>query len=253
MAKIFICINTLTSVEQVLYANHMSFFFKLGKNLGQEHQFILHTPRRHSIDRARNASAKMALENNCDYLMFIDDDVVVPVDILEKLLAADKDIIAGWTIIRGWPFDNMFFKYTEGTRNLVPMPDVKRNSGIIDVDAIGFSTALIKCSVIKQIPPPWFVTGPTNTEDIYFCLKAKQYLPNVSICVDTSVETAHMLGPEFISPWNRENYKAYQLAENPTIGDKPIPPLLDKSGDRGKAYLDMARGPLADRRAYEGH
>ena len=250
--KIFICINTLTSVEQLIYANHMVFFHKLGKRHPND-IFALHTPRRHSIDRARNASAKMALEGDFDYLMFIDDDVIIPDDILEKLLAAEKDIVAGWTIIRGWPFDNMFFKF-QGTeeqiqrkQRLEPLNGVERNSGILNVDAIGFSTALIKCDLLKKIPPPWFVTGPTNTEDIYFCLKARQYVPECTIAVETSVETAHALGPEFIAPWNREDYKKYQLAQHPEIGDKVMASYLDKSGDRGSKYLQMVQGPLPSR------
>lgn len=245
LMKIFIGINTLTATEQIVYANHIGFFYRLGKHFPND-QFVLFTPRRMSIDRMRNTAAKVALENQCDYLMFIDDDVIVPMDMLDKMLEAKKDIIAGWTIIRGYPFDNMFFKYDD-KKNLTPMKGVERKSGIIDVDAIGFSTALIRCDLLKRVPPPWFVTGPTNTEDIYFCLKARQYVPDCTICVDTTIETAHILGPEFIAPWNREDYTKYLIAQDPTLGVKEMPPFLDPSGDRGEKYLEMVKGPLVAR------
>ena len=245
--KTFVGINTLTSVEQIVYSNHLGFWYRLGKHYPND-DFILHTPRRMSIDRMRNISAKVALEAGCDYLLFIDDDVIVPINMFDKMVAADKDIIAGWTIIRGFPFKNMFFHFDE-KKNLVTKDDVERNSGVIDVAAVGFSTCLIKCDLFKRIPPPWFVTGPTNTEDIYFCLKARQYIPDCSICVDTTIETAHIMGPEYIAPWNREDYATYFKTQNPDASENPMPLFLDSSGDRGSKYVEMVHGPLPNRQS----
>lgn len=247
--KTIIGINTLTSVEQIIYANHIGFFYRLGKHYPED-TFALHTPRRMSIDRMRNVTAKLALEAEFDYLMFVDDDVVIPMDAFDKLLAADKDIVAGWTIIRGWPYENMFFKFDE-KHNLPNVKDVKRNSGILDVDAIGFSCALIKVDLLRKIPPPWFVTGPSNTEDIYFCLKARQYVKDCTIAVDTSIETAHNLGPEFIAPWNHLDWKDYYTKQNPEVLEIQTPPYLDPSGDRGSKYLNMVKGNLLDREVGE--
>jgi hypothetical protein len=198
-----------------------------------------------SIDRMRNSLAKIAIEGDFDYIAFIDDDVIVPHDMFDKFFAADADIIAGWTLIRGYPFENMFFEF--GTeRALTTNKDQTRDNKIVDVDAIGFSTALIKVDLLRKIPPPWFVTGPTNTEDIYFCLKARQYVPNCTIKVDKSIETGHILGPEIIGPWNVEDYKKYNEAQNPVLLTSGIP-YIEKNGDRGQEYLDMVKGPLAER------
>lgn len=251
LMKTFIGINTLTGVEQIVYSNHIAFFYRLGKT-HPEDTFGLFTPRRMGIDRMRNQCAKMAIEADFDYLMFIDDDVIIPLDIFDKLQKADKDIIAGWTLIRGYPYDNMYFEFKDATdgpagRQLVASKDTKREDRIIPVDAVGFSTALIKVSLLKKIPPPWFVTGPTNTEDIYFCLKARQYVKDVTIAVDKSVETAHVLGPEFIAPWNREDYSNYIMKQDPSTGKKDIPPFLEESGDRGEEYVKMVKGAIPQR------
>jgi hypothetical protein len=40
---------------------------------------------------------------------------------------------------------------------------------------------------------PWFYTGTANTEDVYFCIKAQQADPGVSIAVDTTVPAGHLL------------------------------------------------------------
>ena len=241
MRKTFIGINTLTAVEQPVYANHLNLFYRLGKHYPDD-KFGLFTPRRTGIDRMRNSLAKMAIEQDFDYIAFIDDDVIVPLDMFDKLYAADCDIIAGWTLIRGYPFENMFFEF-DHTKNLTTNKDQTRDGKTIDVAAIGFSTALIKVDLLKKIPPPWFVTGPTNTEDIYFCLKARQYVPDCTIKVDKSIETAHILGPEGIAPWNIADYKKYHEAQNPEVLTSGIP-FLEKSGDRGKEYLEMVEGPL---------
>jgi glycosyltransferase involved in cell wall biosynthesis len=112
--RVFVLVNTLQSVNSNVYANHCHFFTYSAKNIpGIKFEFW--TPERMAIDTARNTAAQMAMEMNCDYLMFIDDDVMVPPDTLEKLLLADKDIIAGLVIIRGYPFNNMAFKYKENT------------------------------------------------------------------------------------------------------------------------------------------
>jgi Anp1 len=243
--KIFIGINTLTQLDQMVYANHIAFFYGLGKKF-PEHQFMLFTPRRMSIDRMRNSAAKVALEAEADYLMFIDDDVVVPLNLLEELLKTKKDIVAGWTLIRGYPFKNMVFKFNEQGK-LDNLPNLARKSGVIDVDAIGFSTALISCKVLKEVPPPWFVTGPTNTEDIYFCLKARQYVPDCTIAVNSDIETAHLIGSEFIAPWNVEAYKEYHRSINPDAAEYEKIPYLEKSGDRGEAYMNMVKGELKQR------
>jgi len=45
------------------------------------------------LDSARNKIVKSFLEGDCDYLWFIDDDIVPPIDALDRLVKADKDII----------------------------------------------------------------------------------------------------------------------------------------------------------------
>jgi hypothetical protein len=234
--KILIGINCLTSVEQIAYANHLQLFYNLGKR-HPDWTVLINTPRRMSIDRMRNASAKIALEFECDYLMFIDDDVIVPIGCIEQMIERDVDIVAGWTIIRGWPFDNMFFKLDE-SKNLRNY-EVERGPGIVDVDAVGFSCALIKCSLLKKIRPPYFVTGPYNTEDIYFCVKAKDTVPDCSIIVDCGIETAHIMGPEVIAPWNREEYTKYYKAQYRNEEEKQT-----TKGDRNELYKEMVHNVL---------
>ncbi len=245
LMRIIFGINTLNTVEQPIYSSHVNFFYRVGRDY-PDAVCALNTPRRMSIDRMRNQTAKFALEGEFDYLMFVDDDVSIPTDTLRKLLACDADIAAGWTIIRGYPFQNMFFRHVNGdpdTLENYPSEDFEPGT-VVPCDAIGFSCVLIKTSLLKKVPPPWFVTGTSNTEDIYFCMKARHLFPETSIVVDTSIQTSHAIGSEFIGPDNLVNYKKYC---EETYPDLYVPKAIQDErdqiayGDRGYEYLEMVK------------
>ncbi|MGQ9845885.1 MAG: hypothetical protein ACUVQP_00070 [Bacteroidales bacterium] len=233
MAKILIGINTLTEVDAQVYSNHLAFFYHLGKL--SEHEFILFTPRRFSIDRMRNTAATIALENDCDYLMFIDDDMLLNIFTLENLIDANKDIVMAHTYIRGYPFKPMAFKIIGDANandftvqhydDLLENVDTK---GLVDVDAVGFATVLIKTHLFKKLSKPFFVTTLNGTEDVYFCLRCKMELDNVSIAVDTRCPTGHLLDKEAISTATLKPLKEYYEALG--FGQK-------EEIDRGDSYL----------------
>lgn len=110
--KILVLVNTLQSVQSFIYSNHVEFFVWTAKNR-PDIEFRFFTPHRMSIDNARNTAADLAMKMECDYLMFIDDDVMIPRNTLDLLLKADKDIVAGLVIIRGMPFNVMAFRWED--------------------------------------------------------------------------------------------------------------------------------------------
>lgn len=208
--RIVLGINSLVSTKHSAYTNHIQLMFRLGRNY--PHDIILHNPSRMSIDRFRNTTAQVALESEADYVLFLDDDVLVPHDCLTKLLAADADIVSADVCIRGYPFDHMLFRYGTGKKKggLYPLRKIFEPRGVIDVDAVGCSLTLFKVDLFKRVPPPFFVTGPTtNTEDIYFCLKARECDPTCTIKADTSIVCQHILWEETVGSDNKGLYKRY--------------------------------------------
>jgi len=209
--KILVGCNLLTSVQSMAYIPHMSFWYRLGKN-HPDWDIVAYTPRRASIDGMRNTAAQFALEQECDYLFFYDDDVILPYGVLESLLETGADIAAGVTMIRSYPFKPMAFKYEDtkdGGKQLVDYLDYADHvddNGIVECGAIGFSCVLIKVALLKEIPKPYFVTGSRNTEDVYFCVRAKEHKPTVKIIMDTKVPTMHLLDQYAISPENVEEF-----------------------------------------------
>lgn len=239
--KVLILVNTLGNVNSYVYGNHIGFFTWTAKNR-PDIDIVFYTPQRTAIDMARTMAAKQALNEGCDYLMFLDDDVLVPVDALSKLLAAEKDIVAGLVIIRGYPFNVMAFRFTgdatstkrtltfhndletfdkEVSPAIIPEGDGPGRDAIIEkhlvplqkVDAVGFSCCLISCKILQAIEPPYFVTGPHNTEDVYFCMKAQGLEHDngeeVSIALHTGVVCGHMMQPEAVEWANRTKMQDY--------------------------------------------
>lgn len=234
--KIVVGTNSLTESQYPAYSNHIQLWYRFGRSYPHI-DFILVNPARMAIDRMRNMAAKVALEYQADYLLFLDDDVLAPVDGLHKLIQCEADIAAGKVCIRGYPFDYMIFRNKPGLdeRGLYPLSDLP-NDGIEDCGAVGFSFCLIKTEVFKTMPAPYFVTGMNNTEDIYFCVKAKMANPDVKIKVHCGIDCAHILWPETISATNKKTFKEYFETMNPGCGEPEV-----KGGDRGNSYLEMVK------------
>ena len=226
MAKILIAVNTLTAVDQLAYLNHCQMWYRFGRSY-PEHEFAFCAPRRMSIDNMRNFAGKTAVESDFDYLLFLDDDVLTPIqqntEWLRRLINADKDIIAGVTLIRGYPYHPMIFDFIK--RQLDSMTthhvdDYKEKAdadGFLQCDAIGFSLCLIKVSVLRKISKPFFITGLNHTEDVYFCNKARKEIPGCQVWVDTRCETAHILGSDIIMPINVQARREFDESENPGL------------------------------------
>lgn len=229
--RVFILVNVLNHVGSEVYSNHIEFFVHTAKKY-PEIEFMFWTPPRMSIDNARNQAAVYALQTESEYLMFIDDDVLIPPDALVKLIEADKDIIAGLVMIRGFPFNVMAFKWAKNKEDkdyLEYYNDLPKDQEIVECDAVGFSCCLIKTDVLQILDPPYFVTSRTNTEDVYFCLKIKDMLdPKPGIFMHTGIKCGHMLNGVPITFSNKQKLYDFYAPDN----------VKEPEFKRDQAYID---------------
>lgn len=217
--RILILVNTLNSVNSFIYSNHAEFLTKSKELFPKpENEILFFTPPRMSIDMARNTAAREAMRHECDYLMFLDDDVLVPPTALKSLIDTNADIAAGLVIIRGYPFHVMAFTqdatgmpyfdelpmldievepaYSDGVRGKPAVIKKVLKDPVTEDDglrAVGFSCALIKVDLLRKVPPPYFITGPRNTEDVYFCIKARETVKDVTMHLVTHIQCGHLL------------------------------------------------------------
>jgi len=242
--KIMIATN-LYQVDSAVYASHINMAYRVGKDLA-DWQVYFSAPWRMPIDKARDLAVKIALNNECDYLFFYDDDMFLDPNVVTKLLARveeneDIHIIQAKAYIRGYPYDPMIFKFIEKDKLTLYVDfenDVAEN-GLLKVDAVGCCATLIDCELFKKVPEPWFVTGFNHTEDVYFCLRAKTYLENVGIYMDNNIEVGHLLDRPILTSVSRkvltkmnEEYDLNQLwmpdvnfVKNIKEHNKPLAPI----------------------------
>ncbi len=107
---------------------------------------ILISTRGYNTSENRNYIASQAVRRRCDYLFFVDDDMILPENALERLLEANKAIIGGVYKTKYEVQDDVVEYYGEKPKE----------KGIFKVLAIGTGAMLINCEVFKKMPQPWF-------------------------------------------------------------------------------------------------
>lgn len=238
--RIVVGVNSLVSTTQPAYSNHCQFWFRLGRS-HPDIDFTFVNPCRMGIDRMRNMCATVAIDMCADYILFLDDDVIVPIDGLARLLECNADVAAGDVMIRGYPFNHMAFRENLISDNVWDVRNLKAvtkwrddDPEIVPVDAVGFSFCLLKVSSLLKVPSPWFVTGTRNTEDVYYCVKLRWSFKEAHIVIDRRIKCAHILWAEYISIDNKANYIKYMEAqygpqEGSILAVLPIaPPLFEE-------------------------
>lgn len=147
----------------------------------------------------RNSLVRTAVEEKCDYILFIDADMRFPKTTLERLLAHNKDIIGVNATTRMMPPKPTARNIQINEDGSVDWLEVFSNKekGIGKVDAIGCGVMLIKASCLKNIPQPYFyfeqlLKGKLLGEDIYFCIKAKDAGIDTWVDHDLSMEIGHV-------------------------------------------------------------
>lgn len=258
LAIIAIC--NLTSVQNKPYATHLQFAFRLARD-NPDFQFLLYTPYRMSIANFRNSAATAALNAEAEYLMFLDDDAVLIdtsslfKDLLNKIdKHENRHIVMPVVYVRGYPFEPMFFKWVTNEEELIEgkgltfysdfKEDLKNGKAnedkLLEVAAIGCHTCLIKTEVFKAIEAPYFLTGLYNTEDVYFCMKLRDYIENIGIFVATDICSSHLLDPLYVNDQNvdllRKLYKELGMDVEKIIEDfldqpEAIKTELDEMGE----------------------
>lgn len=181
----------------------------LQKTLGKN-DAIIFLPRMQICD-ARNLAVKQAVEGKYDYLVFIDDDMVIPDNFIIRMKEEGKDIFSALNVDRsGENQIKVFKKVTFIDKRVANRYDHIENSelgsGVVEVGATGMACVGIKRKVFKNIYDKTFglcfhfrdeIVGETRlylSEDLDFCDKANQL--GYKIFIDTSLLTGHIGEPQ---------------------------------------------------------
>jgi len=177
-----------------------------------EYQFYWSTVGRVLTPLARERLSEWALQTGMDYMLMIDDDMIIPMDMFERLIRHRVDVVAPLAFMRVPPHKPVIYKVTDGFDPLMRMeyymtevvPNYPKDK-LVECDAVGFGAALIRVDILKTIPKEWFMSTTRSGEDIWFCYKAKK--AGFKVFMDTSVKLGHLGIPPVIQEgdYEREN------------------------------------------------
>lgn len=133
-------------------------------------------------DSARNYCVDQFLQTDDTHLLFLDDDVIPPVDALQKLLEADVDVVSGLYPSEWYDNEdgklkkrNNVFAEIRADGELVEA----KGTGVKEIVSCGGGCLLIKRHVVEKVPAPWFKFHYNDMglmdigEDVDFCKKLK--------------------------------------------------------------------------------
>jgi hypothetical protein len=136
---------------------------------------------------AREEAVKAFLGGEYDALLFVDSDMVVPVDLLTKLIEADKDIVSALAFRRTPGYEPCIFKKCT-TRDAKFYLDYPK--GLIEIQGVGMACTLIKRRVFETVPQPWYFPHKILGEDLSFCVRARK--AGFRIYCDTTLISGHV-------------------------------------------------------------
>lgn len=147
---------------------------------------------------SREYLAKAALDAKADYLMFLDSDQVVQPDTISRMakyLDNGEDIVTTLIFRKDPPFEPCIFKSQEELPNrqiALKYYDVINQdlTKPFYVESCGFGCIMMKLSIFKDIPQPWFLPRPYTGEDIAFMWEVRK--KGYKILCDPTIEIGHI-------------------------------------------------------------
>jgi hypothetical protein len=136
---------------------------------------------------AREEAVKAFLQGEYDSLLFVDSDMVVPVDLLTKLIEADKDIVSALAFKRTPGYEPCIFKECneQDAKFYLDYP-----KGLTEIEGVGMACTLIKRRVFETVPQPWYFPHKVLGEDLSFCVRARA--AGFRIYCDTTLISGHV-------------------------------------------------------------
>jgi GT2 family glycosyltransferase len=144
---------------------------------------------------ARKRVQQEFLKGDYDYLFFVDSDVILPSDVIEKLIENDKDIITGvylvGKIVNGKPgVFPVLYDFSGDKARMMSLKEVLPNR-TMKIAVGGFGCTLIKRKVMEKIE---LRRKDNTTEDVFFYKDARDEHGFETWC-DTSVKCDHLNYP----------------------------------------------------------
>jgi len=164
---------------------------------------------KHARDRivsSRNMIREYMIENNYDYFLSLEQDVIPPRDIIERMLAHKKDVVTGVYFAMNFHKGKdqlmplVWVDFNKETRRMFYIDDERLYSDkLIEIAASGLGCVLIHRAILKQFEFR-YVKKENAFDDVWFYKDLREN--NIRIFCDTSLKCKHL-----VKNWSWQNIK----------------------------------------------
>lgn len=155
------------------------------------------------LSQLRHDLVKESLQSkDATHVLFIDSDMIVPKDLIQRLLVHDKDFVGANCVTRCFPPE--FIAHDLDGKRI----DSRGKTGLQKVQHVGAAVMLCKTEALRRLKPPLFLQDwipEVNAycgEDVYFCQVAQAAGFDLWIDHDLSMQIQHIgtvpFGPDMI-------------------------------------------------------
>lgn len=193
--KILIGVPGFAGIQPEAQEHFMALAFRCGREM-PEYDFLLKIKTKSEQFRARNQIVDAAIASGCEYLLMLDDDMMVSPDLVKRLVAHDKELVGALYWQRGGAFHPVVMKSIERENGdfhpefYAAHDPIIQNPGLHPVDIIGGGCMLFKVDVFRKITPPYFWWEHSMGTDIAICTRLRE--AGVQPYIDTSIEIGHL-------------------------------------------------------------
>jgi len=204
--RIAICVPTLDTCDS-MFAHDLARMMAThaGRYLGEMHLIFRYGS---ILARVRENCVLQALSDpEVTHVLFLDSDMRFPPDLIERMLKADKPIVAANCSKRVRPAEPTAFHIHDRDSGEVTKiyPDPKLRE-LQRVFGVGTAIMMIRREVFEEVPRPWFATPWIKqedgrlamlNEDAHFCYKCDEADIPLYIDHDISWDVRHVGNHEF--------------------------------------------------------
>lgn len=215
--RIFLGMPCYGTVAPDVLEDFGRFLFHCGRRLPQ-YDFFLGIRTKAEQFRARNSLVEAAQSMNCDYLLMLDDDMIVNTaqtsgtsdsyDFIDRLIAHDKDLI-GVLYYQRMGACAPVLMTKAGEKGYRFLRDDEITHGLQKVDVAGGGCLLIKMRVFDRLTYPYFSPEYEYGTDVQLCRKATD--AGFEVWADTSIELGHVRNERVII--TSRNRAQFQMAD----------------------------------------
>lgn len=151
----------------------------------------------YTAEVARTKSVEAFLATQCDYLLFVDSDVVISETVVDKLIEADKEAVTAIYHKKSLTVQQSEVYRIADEKRFEAYPTAEVPQTLFEITACGFGCILLRRDAVRKVVeatkgvPFRFVQGEVYiSEDIFFCNELSKL--GIKIWADGSAVCGHV-------------------------------------------------------------